>query len=98
MKAIGAKNRDILMIFIFNSAMVGFVGGVFGVMLGALVSAIFPMIGVTISEPGSKASISLSPYLLIYGLALAVLIGVVSGAVPAYRASKMKPVDALRYE
>jgi putative ABC transport system permease protein len=98
MKAIGAKNRDILMIFIFNSAMVGFVGGVFGVILGALVSAIFPMIGVTISEPGSKASISLSPYLLIYGLALAVLIGVVSGAVPAYRASKMKPVDALRYE
>ncbi|MGV8076275.1 MAG: ABC transporter permease [Methanosarcina sp.] len=98
MKAIGAKNRDILMIFVFNSAMVGFVGGVFGVLLGALVSALFPMIGVTMTRGGSGASLSLSPGLMIFGLSLAVLIGVISGAVPAYRASKMKPVDALRYE
>lgn len=98
MKAIGAKNRDILMIFIFNSAMVGFVGGVFGVMLGALVSALFPMIGVTMTREGSGTSLSLSPSLMVFGLSLAVLIGVISGAVPAYRASKMKPVDALRYE
>jgi len=98
MKAIGAKNRDILMIFIFNSAMVGFVGGIFGVILGALVSAIFPMIGMTMTRGGSETSISLSPHLMIFGLALAVLIGVVSGAIPAYRASKLKPVDALRYE
>ncbi|MGI5991016.1 MAG: ABC transporter permease [Methanosarcina sp.] len=41
---------------------------------------------------------SVSPGLMVFGLALAVLIGVISGAVPAYRASKMKPVDALRYE
>jgi len=98
MKAIGAKNRDILMIFVFNSAMVGFVGGVFGVMLGALVSALFPMIGVTMTRGGEGTSMSLSPGLMLFGLSLAVLIGVISGAVPAYRASKMKPVDALRYE
>ena len=41
MKAIGAKNRDILMIFLFNSAMVGLVGGILGVMLGAFVSTVF---------------------------------------------------------
>ena len=98
MKAIGAKNRDILMIFIFNSAMVGLVGGILGVTLGALVSALFPMIGVTMTRPESGVSLSLSPGLMIFGLTLAVLIGVISGAVPAYRASKMKPVDALRYE
>ena len=98
MKAIGAKNRDILMIFIFNSAMVGLVGGILGVILGALVSALFPMIGVTMTRPGSGVSLPLSPGLMIFGLTLAVLIGVISGAVPAYRASKMKPVDALRYE
>jgi putative ABC transport system permease protein len=98
MKAIGAKNRDILMIFIFNSAMVGFVGGIFGVILGALVSAVFPMIGMTMTRGGNEASISLSPDLMVFGLSLAVLIGVISGAVPAYRASKLKPVDALRYE
>ncbi len=98
MKAIGAKNRDILMIFLFNSAMVGFVGGVFGVILGALLSALFPMIGVTMMRGGGGTSISLSPGLMVSGLTLAVIIGVISGVVPAYRASKLKPVDALRYE
>jgi putative ABC transport system permease protein len=98
MKAIGAKNRDILMIFLFNSAMVGFVGGVFGVILGALLSAIFPMIGVTMMRGGGGTSISLSPSLMVSGLTLAVIIGVISGVIPAYRASKLKPVDALRYE
>jgi putative ABC transport system permease protein len=97
MKAIGAKNRDILMIFLFNSAMVGFVGGIFGVILGALLSALFPMIGVTIMR-GGETSMSLSPILMVSGLTLAVIIGVISGVVPAYRASKLKPVDALRYE
>jgi putative ABC transport system permease protein len=98
MKAIGAKNRDILMIFLFNSAMVGLVGGIFGVILGMLVSAIFPMIGVTMMRSGGGTSMSLSPNLMVFGLTLAVLIGVISGVVPAYRASKLKPVDALRYE
>ena len=98
MKAIGAKNRDILMIFVYNSAMVGFVGGIFGVMLGGLVSALFPFLGVTLMRGGGGTSISLSPGLMIFGLTLAVLIGVISGAFPAYRASKLKPVDALRYE
>ncbi len=36
--------------------------------------------------------------LMVFGLLLAVLIGVISGIIPAYRASKLKPVDALRYE
>ena len=99
MKAIGAKNRDILMIFLFNSAMVGFVGGIFGVILGALLSSIFPMIGVTMMRGGGGgAGTSISPGLMVSGLTIAVIIGVVSGVVPAYRASKLKPVDALRYE
>ena len=93
MKAIGAKNKDILMIFVYNSAMVGLVGGILGVMLGAIVSAgLQSMMGNMASGSG------LSPKLIVEGLVLAVMIGVISGAVPAYRASKMKPVDALRYE
>ncbi len=98
MKAIGAKNRDILLIFVFNSAMVGFVGGVFGVILGALVSALFPMIGISMTSAEGETGISLSFNLMVSGLGLAVIIGVISGVVPAYRASKLKPVDALRYE
>ncbi len=97
MKAIGAKNRDILMIFLFNSAMVGLVGGVLGDILGAFVSTLFPMLGLRMMGGGSS-SIYFAPDLMAYGLILAIMIGVLSGVVPAYRASKLKPVDALRYE
>jgi putative ABC transport system permease protein len=93
MKAIGAKNRDILMIFLFNSAMVGLVGGILGVTLGAFVSSgLQAMMGQMTSGRG------VSLHLMIEGLVLAIVIGVISGVVPAYRASKLKPVDALRYE
>ncbi|MGB9929351.1 MAG: ABC transporter permease [Methanosarcina sp.] len=97
MKAIGAKNRDILMIFLFNSAMVGLVGGIFGVILGAGISTLFPMLGIRMMG-GSNSSMYFSPKLMAFGLALAVIIGIISGVIPAYRASKLKPVDALRYE
>jgi putative ABC transport system permease protein len=98
MKAIGAKNRDILMIFLFNSAMVGLVGGILGVILGAFVSTLFPYLGMTMMGGGGSSGISLAPDLMAFGLILAIVIGVASGVVPAYRASKLKPVDALRYE
>jgi putative ABC transport system permease protein len=94
MKAIGAKNKDILMIFLFNSAMVGLVGGILGIILGAFVSS-----GLQATMGGGITSGNgLSILLMVEGLGLAVLIGVISGVVPAYRASKLKPVDALRYE
>jgi len=47
---------------------------------------------------GDSSGIYLAPDLMALGLILAILIGVISGVVPAYRASKLKPVDALRYE
>ena len=98
MKAIGAKNRDILMIFLFNSAMVGLVGGILGDILGAFVSTLFPMLGLRMMRGGGSSDFYFAPDLMAFGLILAVLIGVISGVVPAYRASKLKPVDALRYE
>ena len=98
MKAIGAKNRDILMIFLFNSAMVGLVGGILGDILGAFVSTLFPLLGLRMMGGGSDSSIYFAPDLMLLGLVLAIIIGIASGVVPAYRASKLKPVDALRYE
>jgi putative ABC transport system permease protein len=91
MKAIGATNIDIMMIFLFNSALVGFVGGVIGILL-SIILAYFMGKLMNISD------ITVAPYLVILGISIAVVIGVISGVVPAYNASKMKPVDALRYE
>jgi len=100
MKAIGAKNRDILFIFLFNSGMIGFVGGLGGVILGAIASG---YISLLVSGNGGGmtrmfGSTSLSPELLIFAFLFSIIIGMVAGIIPAYRASRLKPVDALRYE
>ena len=98
MKAIGAKNKDIMTIFLLNSALVGFVGGVIGIILGATISSFLPnLIGLSIG-PGGRLTTVLPLSLLVEALSLSIAIGMIAGAIPAYRASKLKPVDALRYE
>lgn len=99
MKAIGAKNRDIMLIFIFNSGLVGFVGGMLGIILGVVASSLLSVIGIRLM-PGMGGTITtaISPPLLAFSLLFSVIIGVVAGVVPAYRASQLKPVDALRSE
>ncbi|SFM59231.1 ABC transporter permease [Methanolobus profundi] len=96
MKAIGAKNSDILMIFLFNSALVGFVGGVLGILLSLVLTSFFPYLGLPMVR--SSTGLAVAPDLMLLGIGIAMFIGVLSGIIPAYNASKMKPVDALRYE
>jgi ABC-type transport system, involved in lipoprotein release, permease component len=96
MKAIGAKNKDILMIFLFNSALVGFVGGVLGIVLSLVLTSLLPYLGISMMR--SSMGSTIAPDLMLMGISIAVIIGVLSGVIPAYNASKMKPVDALRYE
>ncbi len=102
MKAIGAKNADIMTIFLLNSGLVGLVGGLLGVLLGSGISLILPDVlsrGVIPGMGGGGGLKTVLPAsLLITALLGSVLIGMVAGAVPAYGASKLKPVDALRYE
>lgn len=98
MKAIGAKNRDILLIFLFNSGLLGLVGGIGGVILGVAGAVAIGSLSGASTGRISFSSAYFSPAIIIGAFLLSVIIGMVAGAIPAYRASRLKPVDALRYE
>ncbi|MBI2629123.1 ABC transporter permease [Candidatus Pacearchaeota archaeon] len=97
MKAVGAKNKDILFIFLIESGLIGLVGGVIGVVFGYSISKTIELIAT--QSLGTNLLQAAAPLYLIAGcLAFAFLIGSVSGTWPAWRASKIKVVDAIRYE
>jgi putative ABC transport system permease protein len=96
MKATGATNYQVLGIFLGESSVVGFVGGVLGIALGLLISAIIEKIGQ--SYMGSLFETYVGTEILIGALIFSVIIGSASGAYPAWKAAKLDPVEALRYE
>jgi putative ABC transport system permease protein len=107
MKAIGARNKDILTIFLLNSGLIGCIGGIGGIIIGFLSStAISAAAGITSSSttPGRGgfgnffSSSVVTPQIIFGVLFFSILVGMIAGAIPAYRASKLNPVDALRYE
>jgi len=95
MKAIGARNRDIMGLFLIESGMLGVTGGLIGLAIGIGFSLIV--------EFGAKAALGTNLisaqfplYLIIGTLIFSFIIGAISGVLPAMQASRMKPVDALR--
>jgi putative ABC transport system permease protein len=96
MKAIGARNEQIMFVFLLESAAIGFVGGLTGVLVGVGISWLgaFGMSQFT--------SLGISPYigpeLLIGALVFSTVLGVVSGVLPARQAAGLEPAEALRYE
>jgi putative ABC transport system permease protein len=96
MKAIGARNNDILLIFLFNAAFIGLVGGVIGIILGTILSGFLPLLAGDLPLMRGTTIVSLNS--IIMALSVSVIVGILAGIIPAYQASKLKPVDALRYE
>jgi putative ABC transport system permease protein len=97
MKAVGAKNSDILQIFLFESGLLGLVGGTIGILLGIGLGKSVEYIATSaLGTNLLRASISLP--LILGALGFSFLIGTLSGILPAMQAAKLKPVDALRYE
>jgi putative ABC transport system permease protein len=97
MKAIGAENENILIIFLLESGMMGLMGGILGVLLGVGVSELLEYIA--IEKLGTTLLQTVFPTWLIAGsLIFATLIGAIFGLWPAYRALKVRPVEALRNE
>ncbi len=96
MKSIGAKNSHIFILFFIESGMLGMVGGIIGILIGAGIAKGLAAIGAAyLGSDLIQAEISFG---LVFGaLAFSFIIGCIAGTTPAVRASKLNPVDALRY-
>ena len=96
MKAIGARNRDIFGIFVFESGFLGFVAGSLGVIIGFSITS---AVALFLKNSGWGF---LSPHyswsLFVGCILFATATGALSGIIPAWKASKIQPVNALRYE
>jgi putative ABC transport system permease protein len=95
MKSIGAKNSDIVQIFLIESSLIGFVGGTIGVIIGAGLSLLAEkLIGTFLGE--GFFQVFLPWWLLIGAIIFAMVVGIISGIFPARQAAQLNPVDALR--
>lgn len=94
-KAVGAKNSDILLEFLFEAIILTLLGGVLGIGVGAGLAYVIAIVAQNFNFAWSF-SVPLNGILLGVGVSMA--IGLVFGVFPAYRASKLDPIEALRSE
>jgi len=95
MKSLGARNRDIMLLFLLESGLIGLVGGIIGIIIGFGIA--FGVQGAAAAAGFGLLKIKLDLTLCIIGLLLSVGVGMLSGALPARRAALLHPVDALRW-
>ncbi|MFO0622165.1 MAG: ABC transporter permease [Polyangia bacterium] len=90
-RAVGAKKRHVLLQFLLESIVISLLGGIIGLLLGALIITMGRLL-----VPGLPVRLSFDIVLIAVGFSA--LVGILSGVVPAQRAASLDPVEALRYE
>ncbi len=101
LKALGMKSRTVLAVFLCESVIIGLMGAIIGIFLGwALANGVAVLFSTGIFGGSANVDIvpMLTPEVLIGALGFGIGISVIFALYPAWRASKLKPVDALRYE
>jgi putative ABC transport system permease protein len=89
-KALGAQERDIWIQFLLESAFLSFAGGIIGVIVGWIIAFV-------VSRMGLMTTL-VSADIVILAVSVSIAIGVFFGFYPAWNASRLNPIDALRYE
>jgi len=90
MKAVGARNRDVMELFLLEATLLGAGGALLGLPLGLAAS----WAGAQYADVG----FALAPFWSALAVLVGVLVGVVAGLYPAWRAARIDPIEALRYE
>jgi len=103
MKAVGATNRDVMSVFLAEAASIGFIGGLVGVLLGVAVSRAINFFALNYlraqaAGQGPSTIVHTPPWLPLFAIIFATLVGLVSGIYPSLRAATLDPVQALKYE
>jgi len=94
LRSMGWKRAQILLLIEFEAAILGLGGGVFGLLLGWASLRILA----SLPETATFVSDTLEWPLLVQAMVIALVAGLIAGAVPAWRAGKLSPVDALRHD
>jgi len=103
LKSIGTKNSEIMKLFLAESGIIGFMGGLLGIFLGFIVVGIVSNVGINIMGmgrmTGANTSVAIvTPELIIFALLFSTVIGIISGLIPARKAANLQVVEAMRSE
>ncbi len=100
LKALGMKRRTVLSIFLCESLIIGIIGGVLGIIAGWGLGRVVAVVVERMFSVGSGLTLTpiLTPFVVLGALGFGIGVSIIFALYPAWRASKLKPVDALRYE
>ena len=93
-RAIGGSRRRIVRELVTEAALIGFIGGVIGLLLGAIVVLVANEAG----RSSGTVLFDLTPGTAIFAVAFSTILGMLAGLIPAWSAARLDPVEALRYE